>query len=168
MINNWDTLQGYIKYKPSDMYIVEALGFEINKVAKVLHNENIKIRTFANVAQSSWREIDPLRKFFIRPEDIPIYEPYIDVIEFFNSKNSSSTLYKIYSKDKKWFGQLNELILDFDSDIDNRFIVSKFAEHRTRCGKRCLKGENCKFCDTIYQLSQTLKENGILAKTLES
>lgn len=168
MVGNWDTLWGYIKYNPSDMYIVESLGFEIDKVAKVLHDKNIKIRTFANVAQSPWKEIDPLRKFFIRPEDIQLYDPYIDVIEFFGRHNSIETLYKIYAKDKQWFGPLNELILDFDSDIDNRFIIPHFGLYRLKCGKRCLKGDKCKICDATYQLSNTLKENKILVKVLES
>lgn len=167
MVNDWDTLWGYIKYNPSDMYIVESLGFEIDKVAKILHDKNIKIRTFANVAQSSWKDIDSLYKFFIRPEDIIWYESYIDVIEFFGNNNRIGTLYKIYAKDKKWPGLLNELILDFDNDIDNRFILPDFGLHRLKCGKQCLKGKRCKICDTTYQLSNTLKKNDIYIKPVK-
>lgn len=167
LVSSWDALYGYMQYNPSDIYIVEALGFELDKVAEILHGRNIRIRVFANVAQSSWKWMPALKKFFIRPEDISVYESYVDVIEFFGKRESLETLYRIYAIDKKWFGPLKELITDFDSDLDSRYIVPMFAERRVRCGRRCLKGRPCHVCEAIETLSKTLEDKKLILKVKE-
>lgn len=72
-IRDWDTLLMYIELEPSDIYITESLGFELDVVAKVLHEKGIRIRVFPNVAQSSWSKMPIIKQFFIRPEDVSIY-----------------------------------------------------------------------------------------------
>ncbi len=163
-VKDWDTLFGYVELLPSDIYIVENLGFELKLISEILHNVNIRVRVFPNVAQSSWRETLALKKFFIRPEDVSIYEPYVDVMEFFGKKDSIETYYKIYAIDQKWFGKLNEIILDFDDEIDNRFIIPNFAYHRLKCGKRCYKGRPCRICDSIERLAAVLKNENLIIK----
>lgn len=166
-VNNWDTLYGYLHKGVSDMYITESLGFELNKVAKVLHDAGIRIRTFPNVCQTACKEIPSLKTFFIRPEDVIYYEDYVDTLEFFGYKNSIETVYKVYAIDKKWFGQLKELILGFNEDFDSRYIIPRFAEKRIRCGKECLKGGYCRICERVKDLSKVLEKNSLLIKTLE-
>jgi hypothetical protein len=164
-VRDWDTLNGYLELGVSDVYIVEELGFEIENAAAVAHAHNTQIRVFPNVAQSSWNRSPALRKFFIRPEDVDIYESYVDVMEFFartDNPDSIATYYKIYAIDKKWFGKLNEMILSFDNDIDSRCILSIFAERRLNCGKRCSKGRPCNVCGAIEQLSATLEEQQMI------
>lgn len=167
LVKSWDSLVGYKNLHPTDMYIVQELCFELDAVAKVLHQEKIKIRTFPNVGQTSWKETPALKKFFIRPEDVSVYEPYIDVLEFFGRPNSIETYYKVYAIEKKWFGLLNELIIDLDTDIDSRFLLPTFAGRRVNCGKRCLKGRPCRICEATEQLSAVLKENDLMIKTRE-
>ena len=163
-VNNWDLFNGYVDLGVSDIYIVEELCFEIDKVAKIAHEKNVKIRTFPNVAQSQWEDLPDIKKFFIRPEDIDIYSKYIDVIEFFGRDEQIATYYKIYAKDKQWFGQLKEIIIGLNSDIDSRYIIPKFAEKRLSCGKNCLKGGKCAICDRIIDLSKTLEKTNIMVK----
>lgn len=163
-INDWDILYGYINMKVSDIYIAEALCFELDKVSPLLHNHGIKIRTFPNVCQTSWKETPPLKTFFIRPEDVDIYSNYIDTLEFFSNLSSIETLYKIYAIDQKWFGKLAELITGFNSTIDNKFIAPNFAERRINCNKKCLKGGKCDICNKIETLSKVLEKNNLLFK----
>lgn len=163
-VNNWDTLIGLISLGVSDVYVVEELCFEIDKVAEVAHSEGVNIRVFPNVAQSAWKDSDGITKFFIRPEDVYLYEPYVDVLEFFNSKKRENTLYKIYAIEKKWFGQLNELIIGLNDDIDSRYILPEFALHRIFCGKKCIKTGKCRICHKIKTLSHTLKDNNYIIK----
>lgn len=167
-VKDWDTLFGYIELQPSDIYIVENLGFELGSVAEILHDANIRVRVFPNVGQSAWKGTPALKKFFIRPEDVYIYEPYVDVMEFFGRENSIETMYKIYAIDKKWFGKLNELISDFgDNEIDSRFILPQFASRRVNCGKRCYKGRPCRTCDAIEGLAAVLEANNLMIKDFE-
>lgn len=168
-VKDWDTLRGYIKLQPSDIYIVELLGFEIVAVADLLHSAGIRVRCFPNVAQSSWRKTPALTKFFIRPEDVYIYEHYIDVFEFFGKEESIETYYKIYAIDKKWFGKLNEVILDFDDgEIDSRFILPEFGARRLNCGKRCLKGKTCQICKAVKELAGVLESHNLMIKTINN
>lgn len=164
-VNNWDTLQGLVALGVSDIYIVEDLCFELPKVSELMHSKNIQVRAFPNVAQSTWDLTSDLKKFFIRPEDISVYENYIDVLEFFGPSKDFEIYYKIYTKDQKWFGKLNEIIIGFNSDLDSRFIIPNFAESRVKCGKNCMKGGKCQICDRIEDLSHNLEASNFIVKT---
>ena len=162
-VKDWDTLHGLLKLYPTDMYITENLGFELDKVAKILHNHNIKVRVFPNVAQSAWRKTPALKKFFIRPEDVEVYEKYVDVMELWGELNRINTYYKIYAIDRKWFGELSECIIGFDDEeFDSRHILPLFAEKRIQCGKKCFKGSKCQICNHIQDLSKTLKSKNLI------
>ena len=164
LVDDWDTLTGMIKLHPTDVYIVNELGFELDRVSKFAHDNNVKIRVFPNVAQSSWGDTEGIKKFFIRPEDIDFYESYVDVMEFFGEEKKISVYYDIYAHDKQWFGKLNEILIDFNSDIDNRGIMPIFAESRVKCGKRCLKGHSCEICPRIEHLAQTLIDHSLIVR----
>lgn len=161
-VRDWDTLLGYVSLQPSDMYIVENLCFELDKVSKVLHYWNINIRAFPNIAQSTWSNTKDIKKFFIRPEDIDFYGDYIDTVEFMGRDNSVETYYKIYAIDKKWFGKLREVIVDFNDELDSRFILPSFAQARVKCGKSCFKGGKCRICEVVEKSAEVLENNGLM------
>lgn len=164
-VSDWDTFLSFVKIGVSDIYIAEDLGFEIDKVSKIAHENNVQIRVFPNICQTKWKEFIPsLKTFFIRPEDIKFYEDYVDVCEIFGSKEFQETIYKIYSKDKEWFGLLKEIIIGFDSDLDSRFILPRFAEKRIRCNRECLKGGKCEMCNRIEELSKSLEKSEMYIK----
>lgn len=163
-ISDWDVLIGVLKMGATDVYIVENLAFEIDKVAEIVHSYNAKVRVFPNIAQSKWNETSALKKFFIRPEDIEDYSNYIDVIEFYNVDKKIDIYYNIYCKKQKWFGKLNEIIIDFNSEIDNKYIIPRFAEMRIKCGKNCLKGGHCRRCEVIEELSNSLEQSELIVK----
>ena len=163
-VRDWDTFLGILKYKPSDIYIVEQLGFELDKIAQVAHEKGVKIRVYPNVAQSSWSNIPDIYKFFIRPEDVDTYSEYVDVCEIFGDSHKCDVYYKVYAKDRKWFGDLSEIIIDLHENFDSRFIIPRFAERRIKCGKKCLKGGYCHMCDRVIELSKSLKDAKLLIK----
>ena len=162
LVNDWDVLIGLLKYGVTDIYIVENLGFELDKVAEIAAQYNAQVRVYPNVAQSKFETTPPLKKFFIRPEDIKAYEEYIDILEFFDADTQLDTYYKIYAIDKKWFGKLNEIIKNFNFDIDNKYIIPRFGEKRRVCNKKCLKGGICSRCDNIEELAKTLEQSKIV------
>ena len=51
-INDGDVLTGVLKSGVTDVYIVENLGFEIDKVAKIATQYNAQVRVYSNIAQS--------------------------------------------------------------------------------------------------------------------
>lgn len=166
--HNWEILNYLLNYPISDVYITEELGFDIKQVAKRCHEKNVQIRVYPNVAQSSVRHSTNLKKFFIRPEDISTYEPYIDVLEFWGPVEKQDTIFHIYQNLRKWFGDLNELILDLDYSIDSRSMMPVFGEYRLDCQKKCIRTNACHLCDRIDSLSKTLAKEHIIIKTKET
>lgn len=150
-ITDWDILHLLLQLDVSDVYISEAMGFELFKIAPVVHARGVQIRVFPNVAQSSNESIAAPIKFFIRPEDTSLYEPYVDVFELFGEDSRLDAYFKIYAIHKKWLGNLNDLIIFNSYDkhqmaYDNRYIAPGFAVRRIQCGKKCLKGTPCNSC----------------------
>lgn len=159
-VDTWDIFYGLADIGVSDIYITNDLGFELNKLGPIAHAKNISLRAFPNVCQTSWRHGDTIKSFFIRPEDVSIYAEYIDVLEFYGPREQQEIYYKIYAKDKKWFGNLQEIIIGLSNELDSRFIMPLFGGVRTSCCKRCLKDNSCSICDLITQdLATTLKNN---------
>ena len=165
MVHSWDVLIGLANMGVSDIYIVEELGFELVNAAAVLHDRGIQIRCYPNVAQSAHPDIPDIKKFFIRPEDVDRYSRYVDVFEFYG--DNDNFYYKIYAEDKKWFGDLSEIIFNFNKSLDSRCIVTQFAEVRSRCGKKCMKGSICKICEKVDKLAETMQENGLYFKQIQ-
>lgn len=153
-----------MKYHPTDMYICEELGFSLDKVSKILHDNNIKVRVFPNICQSSFLETPSIKTFFIRPEDLSIYATFVDVFELITDKDRWKIILKVY-KQEQWLGQIKEIIPSFKGDLDNRYILNGFGVIRAKCGKRCMyKPESCSICDRFIDFSETFKKNKIVIR----
>ena len=162
-VTSIDMLYGLLKYKPTDMYICEELGFFLDKVSTILHENNVKVRVYPNICQSSFSQTPSLNTFFIRPDDIPIYSVFVDVFELISDSERQQVLYKVY-KEQKWFGKIKEIIPSFKDELDNKYIFdSAFGVIRSRCGKRCLyKPGSCNICNRFVDVANTLKQNNIV------
>ena len=160
-VNEWDVFMSYMELGISDIYIVNELAFEMPEVSRICKEHNVRIRTFPNVAQMSntAANLNKLKAFYIRPEDIVTYEPYVDVCEFFGPIDRQSVLYEIY-KNEKWMGDLEELIIGLNYSIPNQSIIPAFGEQRLNCRKDCYRGR-CIVCDKIASIANTLKDAGV-------
>ena len=160
---NLDTLHTLVEAGVSDVYVVEELAFRIKDIQYVREKYNVKIRMFPNIAQSANNKYtNGMERFWIRPEDTELYEPYVDVFEILSGKNTSrlSVIYEIY-KDRQWLGNLNDIILDFNSPIvNNRGMNPHFGEMRLNCGKKCVIGQ-CNLCPQMADLANSFAEVGL-------
>lgn len=147
----------------SDIYVVEELGFRMKDLQYLREHYRVQIRVFPNIAQSAKNlYINGLQRFWIRPEDTEIYEPYVDVFEIMTGEDTSrlSVIYEIY-RDRQWLGNLNDIILDFKAPIvNNRGMNPHFAEMRLNCSKKCLLGK-CDLCTQIGNISNSFVEVGL-------
>lgn len=161
LVSDWTMLNAMKNMGVSDIYLVEDICFELDKAAKVLHEAGIQIRVFPNICQSSVpvTETAALKTFFIRPEDVVIYAPYVDVMEFFGEPDRIKIYYEIYAKNKRWLGPLNEMVIDLTDSVDSRGLSHLFAERRIKCGKRCMKGSSCDLCTRFADLSAIMLAN---------
>lgn len=145
----------YIKYGVTDVYIVSNLAFNLEEVSKYCHENNINVRVIPNMAQysSNCKEAIPaMCKFFIRPEDTQEYEKYIDVFEFMAPLDRLSVLFEIYNN-KIWKGNLNDLIIGLNEDIDNSGIVPYFGSTRIKCKHKCMIGK-CSICFKMKDIAE--------------
>ena len=160
-VDNLDTLRYLIDLGVSDVYIANEMGFNLKKVSEFCHNNGVKVRVYPNVAQSGINTytMDSITKFFIRPDDISAYEEYVDVFEFFGNLVSQDVLYDIYS-DGRWQGDLNDLILDLNKEINCMNLFPDFGEHRIKCEKRCMI-DKCNYCMIADSFAKELKKKDI-------
>lgn len=160
--DTWDKLVSLVSMGVTDVYIVSDLGFDLHDVSIYCKKRNIKIRVFPNVSQFSSKigNIEKVKGFFIRPEDIPTYEEYVDVCEIFGDIEKHSVFYEIY-KNNKWLGDLKDLILNFDVSVMNKTLPHMFGELRTSCKKDCYRGK-CNKCDRMLLTAEELKERNLI------
>lgn len=166
-ITTIDQLHGLMQYHPTDMYICEELGFFLDKVSAILHANNIKVRAFPNICQSSFPDTPSLKTFFIRPDDIIIYSNYIDVFELVSDQEKQRVLFKIY-KQGKWIGKISEIIPSFKGEFDSKYVMDSFGVVRTQCGKRCMyKSGSCNICDRFLDVADTFEKNDIVIRKVK-
>lgn len=154
-IGNWEILQFVLSLQPSEVYITNMLGFDLENVSKVC--AGTKLRVYANMAQSAWDGIPAIQKFFIRPEDVTYYEKYVSAIEFFGDASVQEVCYKAYSRGY-WYGDLSELIIGLDSSLDSRRLPEIFGVERMECKKRCITGGHCSVCRSMIKFAEVMEK----------
>lgn len=163
-IDTWDKLASIVKLQVSDVYIVSDLGFTLSEVSLYCKKNGVKVRVFPNVSQFSAPvgNLDRITGFFIRPEDIPLYEEYVDVCELWCDLDRQSVLYEIYKK-QNWIGRVDEIITNFNAEIGNKTIAPIFGEMRINCKKRCYRGQ-CNKCYRVVDMSKELDDKHLIIK----
>lgn len=160
---NFDQLNYLCEYGASEVYLAEDICFDLKRAKRICDRYGVKIRAFPNVAQASVKTSPAHKKFFIRPEDLETYSDVIDTIEFWGELDRQEIFYRIY-RSGKWFGQLREIIADLNMEFDSRCIIPIFAESRKTCGRKCMKGDSCKICDSILSISRKLGDMNMIIK----
>ena len=133
-----------------------------NQVMHQLHDVKrigIPVRAIPNISflDTIPRE-DGVTGNWIRPEDLDAYSIYIDTIEFGSQpERREQTLFRIYSKDKEWPGDLGRIVQDLNYIGNNGMINSEHSLRRMNCGMICAAG-HCSLCYDILRISNELPE----------
>ncbi len=158
-----DKLKALCEIGVTDVYVGGQLGFDMPSVRAIANEHNVRVRVIPNMAQISGFGIGHMQEhgnvtaFWIRPEDLYLYEDYIDIIEFIGRDEKQSVFYEIYFVDKKWNGNLGVIIAGL-GDVSNRGIPPEFTQRRIDCGKKCLL-DKCHSCYKYKSLADLIKEN---------
>lgn len=159
----------------SEVIIGPELGFDLINCSNVAKKLGLLVRSYHTYSILYNEYIQPHWQYFIRPEDMSLYEQYIDTIEFFSGDvYKINVLFNVY-KEQKWDGSLNEIIFSESLKYDNKYIPPIWGRRRVKCGRSCMYKENgCHICEQLYNLSKTLEQAQIIipsdergAKTLE-
>lgn len=163
VVRDWETFNTFIQVGVSDIFLVEQMMFEIKDASVAAHKAGVRVRTFPNIAQRRYEETQSIKCFFIRPEDIDLYEGLVDVMDIYTIEEvNQDVVWEIYKEDKIWWGPLKEIIVGLDNEIDGRYIIPRFGDRRLNCGRKCFKGHRCDVCETVEQLGKNLQKAGLL------
>lgn len=143
------------------------LFFQLDKVKRVC---DVPIYAIANMASndSLFESQTGITGIWIRPEDVPTYEPYISLLEFVGDQKQEQALYRIYAEQHAWSGELGLLIKDLNYPCTNRMIPPDLAERRINCGQRCQETGNCHLCQRMFDLANPDKIRSYLETTKQS
>ena len=157
----------FISLGANEVFVGGDLGFMLPIIRLRADKENVKIRVYPNICQGI-AFTPSLVKFFIRPNDISIYAPYIDVCELYGKGAIEETAYEAY-KEEEWFGPLEQIIYDLNTEeqpftFDNRSILPQFGQLRLLCQRECMTKGACNICPNIKEISEALSEKGVIIK----
>lgn len=157
-----DMLEYFLNMGVSDVYIMNEMCFNLKEISKICKEKNVKIRVFPNIAQSSTTDIEDsdivmntATFFFIRPEDLDVYEQYVDVYEFYGPLDTQPVNYDIYKNKRKWDSSLSLLIYNLEEEFYGDAIIPIFGKRRAECNKRCIYN-NCTLCKDIAKVSENM------------
>lgn len=112
------------------------------KTLAVLNNVNVGLPTpLASPASicGTW----------FRPEDAPIYAPYIDYAMFsYDTLRQERGLFNLYNNIHSWHGDLKDIIIGLDTSIKNTSLTSGLCEKRLNCKQICFTNpRSCHYCE---------------------
>lgn len=134
--------------------IAGALFFQMDKVKAYELPIMVDPRHF-NYVDDFPGILDGPSAHWIRPEDVEMYENYIDTIYFEEvDENRLNALIRIYKDEKKWAGPLNMLIPYVDESVYNRMLNSELTARRLNCGQVCRTPVGaCRLCHRQFALA---------------
>lgn len=128
------------------------LTHSLDKVAKF----EIPVRAVPNVCYQGYLPHENgIHGQWIRPEDITLYNKYIDVIEFEDCSRieKEQALYRLYMVEKEWPGDFDMLYTNFNYKGVNRMLDSDLSVRRMNCGQTCESTGVCHLCDISIELA---------------
>ena len=154
-VSTYYELDGVVAMEPEYVLLAGSLYFDLPQVRK----KGIPIRLVANMCYEDYipRE-NGVRGTYVRPEDVPVYDKYVDVLEFIGDLNKEKALLGIY-KEGKWPGNLDILLTNFGVFVDNRGIPEQFGEARVQCRQSCMRESHCRLCETIINFVNVVDKN---------
>ena len=137
-------------------YIGAPIFFQTDK----MNNFTIPIHHIANLAtpEGSLSKQDGVCGTWIRPEDVRVYEPYIDTLEFSGNIQQEQALVRIYAEQHKWGGSLHDVIFDLEHNALSRMLPPHLIEMRMQCGQKCMAmPQKCQLCRRYFDLASREK-----------
>lgn len=158
-VTDWESFGVLCDIGVSDIYIDGPLGFDCGRLSSSAHEHGIKLRVSPcispNVVLTTNNNIN---SFFIRPEDLKLYNPYFDIIDFETSiVEREDSLFDIYKRGL-YGHDLSLLVDNLNTQVNNFFIQDEFAPARLHCRQICkIPGKSCHHCQVQLDFAQHME-----------
>ena len=148
----------------SELILGEPLCFNLPPIKVVCERIGVQLRMVPNRCYENYiPRKTGVNGIYIRPEDVPVYEQYIDSLSFAAKDLSHErVLFRVYHNEKKWPGNLNLLLTNLQYDFDSRALPDEFADIRTKCRQKCMEPNfnrhTCQYCLSAFNLAKALAQ----------
>lgn len=131
------------------------LFFSMEKVKNI----GVPIRIIPNVAYvDGLPRPNGIAGHWVRPEDMLLYQDYVDTIEFEDcSIKKEQALYRIYTSQQGWYGDINDLITNLNYSAANKMLPNNITMERLNCGQKCQINGHCQICYRAFNLADPNK-----------
>lgn len=145
-INSYDELTAVLALGSEYVRLGAPLFFDMDNIKRTF--PMAKIRLIPNIAYDDiYPRENGIAGTWVHPEDIKMYEPYVDILEFQDADvRKERALIRIYWEDREWPGDLQMLITNFNAPGVNRMIPSEVTEKRLNCRQVCKSHKSCHIC----------------------
>lgn len=158
-VTDWETFSYLRKLEVTDIYIDGPLGFQCNAITA--EKGDIKIRVSPTVSANSAlsRTGRSPSSFFIRPEDLSLYEDAIDIIDFnVPLIDTETTLFNVYKRGYFSFN-IDQLILGLPEGANNVIFNKNFAQERLNCAQKCnIPSRSCHICSRYFTIAEQMQK----------
>lgn len=154
-ITDWEMFTDLAKNGSSDILIDGPLCFQMDKIKRIKEDYPVKIRVSPVLSPNSSVGGRTPQSFFIRPEDLHLYENAVDIIDFLvRDQDKEDALFDIYKRGTFNYSLSDLLMEKFDPDINNILLDgSNFAQYRLTCAQRCkIPGRICRYCENAIKV----------------
>lgn len=153
-ITDWEDFNNMLNLKATDIYIDGPLCFQMDKIEIIKNNCSVNIRSSPTVSPNCILIKPSPNSFFIRPEDLNLYDKYIDIIDFKAPfQEQEDALFSIYKRGTFNY-DLDNLIIGLTPKINNILLDgSNFTKYRLNCNQKCkIPGRTCHYCETTFKV----------------
>lgn len=156
-VSDWELFNQLKELKVSDIYIDGPICFQTDEIKKA--KKDILIRSSPTISPNASLTTRKPNSFYIRPEDLALYNEIIDIVDFQSRNNlpAEEAMFTIYKRGTFNY-DLSELIKKIQPEIKNILLPQDFGKHRLNCGQRCnLPNKRCHYCDTIFNITNGIQ-----------
>ncbi len=164
-ITTYNDLYYVLYFHPYAIMLGEPLTFSLPKVRKTIEYYTPadltmpQIRVHPAIGRpNDWNFIldddNGLRHFWITPQTLPVYEPYVDVLDLYDTDvRREQALVDVYSQEQ-YMLPISTLVKHCESSLPCGFISAEFANRRLECGQSCMTSPYaCHYCSHFERLS---------------
>ena len=167
-INNYTQLWYVLHFKPYAVTLSEPLTFDLPQARQTvddLTEQATKIRVVPALGRSSeWILINDdngFKHFWIMPNTIPVYEPYIDILDLYDADVSREQALIAAYHSQNYTLPVGVLVKNCSSTLPANMVDNELAERRLRCQQRCMRGtiNCCHYCDMFQRTAEIARSS---------
>lgn len=157
---NWGLVQILLYYHVSDITVGEPLVFQCTNLAALKEKGvTIRVKPHQPAALVDIKNDSGIKHFWVLPQHVTAYEPYIDVFDLITPNHKTEELLiKFYSRNT-YEGPLKDVFINMKSEYAAGLIDEKWLNRRFNCGQRCMEiPSKCSHCDQMLKYYDLIKD----------